>query len=609
MAGAKAVKKIIEELSKRADAGDEVSLMFLHNTNSDKLVRTQAMGGMPMPSIAVTDKSIPFEGFGDITLVGKPSNFDPKTNKLNQAFSADAYTVRAPQPVRVARKGAGKRFDKKFGAKMKDMGIYGDETVSNIWDLERKGEADPSKYENVKRFFTNQDDAAALFLDEKGIKLKGESRFDKARDADKKLKKYVDSGEFEAWGNEQIDEIFSPEEYFISNPDRDYYTTGAKLKPYNADDITKFMKKNAGRGGEGGMGSIGNVRASTTEEIKSLQGMRDIKDRLQSPEDIAEFKQTSEMMFDDLRDAFREHYKYDQNGFGYLDEFAEFVKLSETKGIKAAGDEVGFDVPDGLAQELTEYKDMLRGGATEYFESKPKRVVDLNEFGGAIVPEGTDQATMDMLNRAGIQTESYVDEAGRLAARKKFKDYMFQAGGVGLLGGMAAGYSPEGQAYNPYTDQSQLTVGSNAEAPLTQDYQEALSQLKGLEDSEGLSFREAVTGAVDLAGAAAYGMGTDALKGLGMMGGLIAGKGGRQSIADAEALAESLPEYNIGPDALELFSKGYESYKNMPESKNKLLDPKSWLREYMRMGDYWGDKAATIHPAAGAAVKAAFEVI
>ena len=493
-------------------------LMFLHNTSAEKLARIDKMGGMPMPSIAVTKKDIPFEGFGDITMVGKPESFDPKASKLNEAFSADAYTVRAPQPVRVAKKGAGKRFQKDLEDKLKDLGAYTSETSSNIWDLQKKGGVDKSTFDQVSRFLESDSSIDALFLESKGVKpprkselmidgkkvsqIAGGGPIGKAlgegktaeqaineatefyagvggkaqergmvgvetfRDNISNLKavakkapgdidrsalqnaasKYGD--EREQFSKNLIDDYFEPEEYFISNPDRDRYTTGAKLKPYDADEITKFMKKQAGVGGEGGIASksAGAVRASTTEKIKSLQGMRDIQDRLVTADDMAEFKQTSGMMLDDLQEAFKDHYKYDSNSWGYRDEFNEFVKMSETMGIDRAAKEVGFDVPSGLKEELTEYKDMLRGGVTEYFESKPKRVVTLDEFGGAIVPKGTPQSTLDMLNKAGIRTETYASEAGKLAARRKFKEHLFTGAGVGVGVGLSTLSSEEASA-------------------------------------------------------------------------------------------------------------------------------------------------------------------
>jgi len=417
-------------------------LMFLHNTSADKITRQQGMGGMPMPSIAVTQKDIPFNSFGDITLIGKPSNFDPKSSKLNQAFSADAYTVRAPQPVRVARKGAGKDFSDKYEDKLKELGVYTSEVSSNIWDLESKGQANPSKYRQVSDFFENR--AGSLYLEESGISYKGSLGpvgLKKKRVFEQKaIDKARNSGELESWSKSKVDEIFEPEEYFISNPNRDYYTTGARLKPYDADEIASFMKRSSGRNQEGGMstGSAGAVRAATTEQFKGLQGMRDIKDRLVSSDGMAKFKQTSGMMLDDLSEAFKDSYKYQSDSMHYEDEFREFVRLSETKGVRAAAAEVGFDPSKELVKELNDYKDMLRGGPTEYFESKPKRVVDFNEFAGAIVPQGTDKKTLGLLESFGIKVKKYKDEASRTAARDKFKSQMFTnpavLGGAGLLG-------------------------------------------------------------------------------------------------------------------------------------------------------------------------------
>ena len=316
--GVKAKYEAVKSAIKHFD-----DLLFLHNTNAEKLSRQADMGGMPMPSLAVTRDVIPFDGFGDITLVGKPSSFDPRASKLNQAFSADAYTVRAPHPVRVARKGAGKAFDQKYSARLKELGVYTSETISNIWDLEGKGSVDSNRYEQVKNFFGRKGDE--LFLDEKGIAFDATS----AADIRNKTDEFRESGEYGAWAKSKMDEIFEPEEYFISNPDRDYYSQKAKLKPYTADEVAKFMKRAAGRNTEGGMAanSIGGVRASTTENLTSLQAMRDRKDRLVSAEDIAEFKQTSDMMLDDLQEAFRPYYKYDKEGWGYGSEFRDFVKI------------------------------------------------------------------------------------------------------------------------------------------------------------------------------------------------------------------------------------------------------------------------------------------
>ena len=75
------------------EAGD---LVALHNLTEDKLLKSLQLGGMPMPSIAVTKSSIPHTNFGDITLVMDKRSIDPKANRKNIVYSADAWTPTFP---------------------------------------------------------------------------------------------------------------------------------------------------------------------------------------------------------------------------------------------------------------------------------------------------------------------------------------------------------------------------------------------------------------------------------------------------------------------------------------------------------------------------------
>jgi hypothetical protein len=436
--------RALEELAKRADAGDEASLMFLHNTTANKLERIQSMGGMPMPSIAITDKDIPFEGFGDITLVGKPESFDPKANSLNQAFSADAYTIRAPRPLRIAKKGAGKKFRDLYGYDAKALDVYADQTVANVWDLEKKGEADGDKFDQVVGWFDRW--AGPIFLKRKGIEFNKED----GREIYDKLQPFRQSGEFKQWADDAVDELFEPDEYFVANPDRDYYTQKPKLKPYTADEILKVMRRSGGRGGEGGMatGTSGSVRAAYTDKLTSLDAMRKRKDQLRG--DIAIEKEEITNLLGDLGDALKPYYKYDPNGWSYRDAVSELMTEGATRGLKRSADFVGFEnIPKDLMSELEGFQQILKKAPTEYFESKPQRVVKLNEFAGAIVPEGTSQSTIDLLTKQGLEIEQYADDAQRLEARKKFKKLLFQLPPViatTIAGAVAAGSAPEAQA-------------------------------------------------------------------------------------------------------------------------------------------------------------------
>lgn len=105
------LRKIREEANKwlpekkfMKDTSDDVKeLVALHNLNEDKLMKVVGLWWMPMPSIAVTKKWIPFENFGDITLVGKKSLVDPQATSWNKLYTSDVYTARVPQASLVTK--------------------------------------------------------------------------------------------------------------------------------------------------------------------------------------------------------------------------------------------------------------------------------------------------------------------------------------------------------------------------------------------------------------------------------------------------------------------------------------------------------------------------
>jgi len=80
---------------------DANNLVVLHNLSADKLKSIQELWGMPWPSLAVTKKTIPFEDFGDITLVWNKALIQSLKAKT---YSADIYSPRVPQPSLVLKK-------------------------------------------------------------------------------------------------------------------------------------------------------------------------------------------------------------------------------------------------------------------------------------------------------------------------------------------------------------------------------------------------------------------------------------------------------------------------------------------------------------------------
>jgi hypothetical protein len=430
-------------------AGDEMvtggDLQFLMNIRPGSLRAQQDMGAFPMPSLAVVRQDQPFDNFGEITLVGDPASFDPKRLKANVVFNADAYTVRAPRPFRIAQKDADLQFKNRFEPVAKEFqeGRVSDLTYE-LGNMELKKRATAQGFADIQRFFESDLIADVVFLREKGItdipttEGAGGNIFLERASLQDLIKPYAD--ERRAWGRKELDKLFKEEEFFDASTNRDYYTgKGLKLKPYTAEEVLKFMKKSRGSAQEGGMATPGALRASLTEKLSSLKDIRAQSGKLVGSDEFKNFQNSSYERISDLAESLRPFYKFDSSSFGYSNEVIEMLIESQKRGLDRTLSEFGFeDVPDYALQEIQEVKSYFRNAPTEYFEAKPERLVDIEEFEGAIVPEGTSDDLVQALKDAGIQIETYADDAQRLAARKKFEGTAFSvAGGITLVGLMA----------------------------------------------------------------------------------------------------------------------------------------------------------------------------
>lgn len=71
-------------------------LIIQHNLTAENLLHAVKMGGIPVPSLAVTKKDHPLISFGEITLLGSKEMADPKGYAGTKVFGADIYSPRYP---------------------------------------------------------------------------------------------------------------------------------------------------------------------------------------------------------------------------------------------------------------------------------------------------------------------------------------------------------------------------------------------------------------------------------------------------------------------------------------------------------------------------------
>ena len=114
-------ERLVEEnlgktrFSLKAPVEEQGTLVALHNLTEEKLLASLNLGGFPMPSIAVTRADIPHENFGEITLVMDRRSVDPKANRKNTVYSADAWTPTFPAIEYEADQKVARRISQRIG--------------------------------------------------------------------------------------------------------------------------------------------------------------------------------------------------------------------------------------------------------------------------------------------------------------------------------------------------------------------------------------------------------------------------------------------------------------------------------------------------------------
>lgn len=115
------------------------NLVTLHNLTVDNLLHADNIGGLPVPSLGITKVDSPFNGFGDITLIGPRGMIDPESGV--PVFDRDAYTGRYPEMnyKRPKTKAAEALYNRMTAAR--ELGGDGKSFVSQLWDSIRNDRA------------------------------------------------------------------------------------------------------------------------------------------------------------------------------------------------------------------------------------------------------------------------------------------------------------------------------------------------------------------------------------------------------------------------------------------------------------------------------------
>lgn len=377
-------------------------LVVYHNVSAGKLREAIKLGGLPMPSLAITKGDIPFGDFGEITLIGDKVMIDPRKSRSNEVFSRDAYTVRKPVvnyevPAKIDSDAFHKKFEetRKFLKKNSiDVGVINFSFYDGEESLAAMENNIAIKYYYVKNVL------------KKDIPIKEVDRQDFVKD----LRKTIEEAgieRFTAFVRSEFDSLYK---------DRYLWDNGKKYA-FNIDNIVKLMKKYRGTNNEGPGGINYGFNSLLAFLSKKFTSIRDIKNHesLLAPnkKELARHKK-AEDMYNRLIDEAAEL----RGSYGMDLDMDLAGLMKDTRDGKK--DLHGFPEDKKFLQHIKDFLKEADKVTTDYFEAKPARKVTFEEFSGAVIPKGTPEETVNFLESQGIVVREYdQDVEGDRGAKTK----------------------------------------------------------------------------------------------------------------------------------------------------------------------------------------------
>lgn len=402
--------QVMSEFVPNVPAGQE--LVVMHNLSPQNLQFANKLGGLPIPSLGIGKTSIPYEGFGDITLIA-PKEFAIPSAK-NPVYRADAYTKRFPAIDYQFNKKSENQFNNIFAdlkGKLPDNYRYDPNQVMQNW-----------KDRDYSQLFQSK------FLQEKGL-LPEKSQFkdDYAFSGEVSARVNNLNKEYSDWlanfDNRLSESGAAPKEKLFKG----YTYSGNRMyRDATLDNIVKEMK--GGAATENWNYGAGNVRAAVSPNFKKLSEIKNSRGLLTDNKAMGEIKDQTNKAYSDLYARLKEiNPKYDAND--------ALLEIAQNKSMGVLSREYD-KAPDVLKADIKVFLDSFKGMPTEFFEVKPQRAVGLEEFRGAIIPKNSSQSVRDILQQRGIKdVYEYATPEERASLMKKFGKEMFVGApiGTGLL--------------------------------------------------------------------------------------------------------------------------------------------------------------------------------
>lgn len=403
------------------------NLVAYHNISADGLSKALKLGGLPVPSIAITNKDIEYNNFGDISLVIPKEVVDPKTTPI---FSRDAWTQTFPHILKAWREeNASELYDKMLPI-LKELKAE-DGQLKALKDARVMDIDDSTSIDFVERIF-NKDEVKYYFLSTlgKAPKIKygthknGSTYIDSIKlreDIDKKLNVKATAKSFEVWKN-------NVRESLLGEPKIEVNGRKVDLTLENVVTAMVGQQQNKQKGMFGN--TKGSVIAASAKRIKSMKSLKsEAENKISGDIDLEDERNNANKAYEEVKqniDAFMsemvEHYEYSSSFDAFNDALQVLIAMQQKKkDFNTSARSNHFTPTDDMREKAESIVDAISNLPVRYFEAKPQRAVKFDEIKAAIVPKGTDKTLIKELKSHGIHIEEYENsvENSRVDATKR----------------------------------------------------------------------------------------------------------------------------------------------------------------------------------------------
>jgi len=356
---------------------DDAPLIAQHNLNTKGVMAASEIGGIPMPSLAISNANFPLEEYGDISLLLSPDKIAPRRDL--PVWPSDAYT----------------------GRQNKGFTDFSDEGATRLAMREDPdlGHMGSDWLDSISRF---EDQDYMMRVAQYGVKNKisNPKKFNSFRDYVNDVKRKADS---DLYPENALDPYEGLSKYGevqrMIYPEEPYTPSGVKKKPmpYTVEEAYRRMNKaRAFEAGSEGTSSGGLIRAVVSDKFKDLGEIKANRGLLQPlNNDMADIKETfNSDVYYGVEDLAKKHFG---GRHTLTEDFIADLAMGKNVSYAEASPEAIADARKLLAS----FKSEVKGMPTEYFEAKPRSVAQLGDFDAAIVPQGNTVA-IDKLKRQGV---------------------------------------------------------------------------------------------------------------------------------------------------------------------------------------------------------------